>query len=249
MIAAFLNGEIDVALDLVQADYDAIKGVDPAVGSRHPRAGVALRALRHEPGRSRPGQGSSGPQGPRRSPGHRPGDRQEGHVGDGVPGPSVPGQQPVHQRHPDQLLAAPGREVPAVRRRGRQRGPRRRPATRPRAPTASGSTRRRALPLVFEHCTSTAGFRELGGDFLAKAAPGDRDQAQPQLRRLDHDPVRQLAGREGRHEVQPVARQLRHVGVRLRPELRPLRRLLLQLPHGRRSRPTPTRATGTTTCA
>jgi peptide/nickel transport system substrate-binding protein len=32
MIAAFLAGEIDVALDLVQADYDAIKGVDPAVG-------------------------------------------------------------------------------------------------------------------------------------------------------------------------------------------------------------------------
>jgi peptide/nickel transport system substrate-binding protein len=32
MIAAFLNGEIDVALDLVQADYAAIKGVDPAVG-------------------------------------------------------------------------------------------------------------------------------------------------------------------------------------------------------------------------
>ena len=25
-----------------------------------------------------------------------------------------------------------------------------------------------SLPLVFEHCTSTAGFRELGGDFLAK---------------------------------------------------------------------------------
>ena len=33
MIAAFLAGEIDVALDLVQADYDAIKDVDPAVGT------------------------------------------------------------------------------------------------------------------------------------------------------------------------------------------------------------------------
>lgn len=32
MIAAFLAGEIDVAVDLVQADYDAIKVVDPAVG-------------------------------------------------------------------------------------------------------------------------------------------------------------------------------------------------------------------------
>ena len=42
MIAAFLNGEIDVALDLVQADYDAIKGVDPAVGVAHHGAGVAL---------------------------------------------------------------------------------------------------------------------------------------------------------------------------------------------------------------
>ncbi len=31
-IAAFKNGEVDVALGLVQADYDAIKDVDPAVG-------------------------------------------------------------------------------------------------------------------------------------------------------------------------------------------------------------------------
>ena len=32
MIAAFLAGDVDVATDLVQADYDAIKGVDAAVG-------------------------------------------------------------------------------------------------------------------------------------------------------------------------------------------------------------------------
>ena len=32
MIAAFLASEIDVALDLLQADYDAIKGVDPTKG-------------------------------------------------------------------------------------------------------------------------------------------------------------------------------------------------------------------------
>ena len=32
LIAAFLNGETDVALDLVQTDYDAIKGVDPTFG-------------------------------------------------------------------------------------------------------------------------------------------------------------------------------------------------------------------------
>lgn len=32
MIAAFLAGEIDVAVDLVQADYDAIKVVDPEIG-------------------------------------------------------------------------------------------------------------------------------------------------------------------------------------------------------------------------
>ncbi len=31
-IAAFLTGEVDVALGLVQADYDAIKGVDAAIG-------------------------------------------------------------------------------------------------------------------------------------------------------------------------------------------------------------------------
>jgi peptide/nickel transport system substrate-binding protein len=32
-IAAFLNGEVDVALGLAQTDYDAIKGVDPSVGT------------------------------------------------------------------------------------------------------------------------------------------------------------------------------------------------------------------------
>lgn len=32
-IAAFLTGDIDVALSLVQADYDAIKGVDPSIGT------------------------------------------------------------------------------------------------------------------------------------------------------------------------------------------------------------------------
>ena len=42
MIAAFLTGEIDVALDLVQADYDAIKDVDPAIGDGDPRARLAL---------------------------------------------------------------------------------------------------------------------------------------------------------------------------------------------------------------
>ncbi len=45
---------------------------------------------------------------------------------DRLPGLAVPGQQPLHQRHPDELLAAPGRQVPAVRRRRGQHGARRR---------------------------------------------------------------------------------------------------------------------------
>lgn len=32
MITAFLNGEIDIALDMTQADYPAIAGVDPSIG-------------------------------------------------------------------------------------------------------------------------------------------------------------------------------------------------------------------------
>ena len=32
MMADFLAGDVDVALDLLRRDYDAIKGVDPSVG-------------------------------------------------------------------------------------------------------------------------------------------------------------------------------------------------------------------------
>ena len=51
LIAAFLNGETDVALDLVETDYDGDQGRRPdGLAGADPRTGLAVRAPRPEPG-------------------------------------------------------------------------------------------------------------------------------------------------------------------------------------------------------
>ena len=88
-------------------------------------------------------------------------------MGDRLPGYSVSGQQPLHQRHPDNYWQLPDAkclpfDVDAAN----------------KALDAAGYTAgtdgirvdpKSKQPLVFEHCTSTAGFRQLGGDFIADA--------------------------------------------------------------------------------
>ena len=48
MITAFLNGEIDLALDMTQADYPAISGVSPDIGRADLDSVLAVRAPRPE---------------------------------------------------------------------------------------------------------------------------------------------------------------------------------------------------------
>ena len=119
---------------------------------------------------------------------------------------------------PSNYWQLPDAEVPAPSTSRRPTRPLDDAGYKARAPTASGSIRSRAC----RSCSSTAPRRPASVSSVPtssrRRSHGDRDQAQRQLRRLDHDPVRQLAGRQGRHEVQPGARQLRHVGVRLRPD-------------------------------
>jgi peptide/nickel transport system substrate-binding protein len=165
MIAAFLAGEIDVALDLVQADYDAIKGVDPAIGKAILEPAWLFEHLdMNEAGL---GQGQGHPA------------LQDVVVRKAIaqaidkiamfqtvfPGAPVPDKAACTNATPTnywQLQDATCLPFDV--------------AAANAALDAAGYTKgadgiridpKSSTPLVFEHCTSTAGFRKLGGEFLA----------------------------------------------------------------------------------
>lgn len=167
MIAAFLAGEIDVALDLVQADYDSIKGVDPTIGKAILEPAWLYEHLdMNEAGL---GQGKGHPA------------LQDFVVRKAIAqaidkkamfstvfaGSPVPDALPCTNATPTnywqlQDATCPPFDVAAAN----------------TALDGAGYTKgadgirvdpKSKLPLVFEHCTSTAGFRQLGGDFLAKS--------------------------------------------------------------------------------
>ncbi len=167
MIAAFLAGEIDVALDLVQADYDAIKGVSPDTG-----VAILEPAWLYEHfdmNQAGLGQGKGHPA------------LQDVILRKAIsqaidkkamwqtvfPGSPVPDKDACTNATPTNYwqlqdtsclpfdLAAANKALDDA---GYTKG-----ADGIRVDPKS------KLPLVFEHCTSTAGFRQLGGDFLAKS--------------------------------------------------------------------------------
>ena len=96
-----------MALDLVQTDYDAIKGVDPAQG--RPILAPAWLYEHLDLNQLGKGQGHGHPalQDPGRAQGDRAGDRQEPAMVQTVfPGaPAAP--TGLHERRPVELLAAP----------------------------------------------------------------------------------------------------------------------------------------------
>ncbi len=167
MIAAFLAGEIDVALDLVQADYDAIKGVDPSIGKALLEPAWLYEHL--DMNQAGLGQGKGHPA------------LKDLVVRQAIaqaidkkalfatvfPGSPLPGQGRLHQRAPRRTTGS----FPTRRARPFD------VAAANAALDAAGYTTgadgirvdKSGNPLVFEHCTSTAGFRQLGGDFLAKS--------------------------------------------------------------------------------
>ena len=184
MIAAFLNGEIDVALDLVQADYERDQGrPTPPLGKA-----ILEPAWLYEHfdmNQAGLGQGKGHPA--LKDPVVRKAIAQaidKKAMWETVfPGAPYPDNNPCTNATPTNYWQLPERGLPAVRPRGGQHGARR--GRLHQGADGIRVDRRANTPLVFEHCTSTAGFRQLGGDFIAKSLQDDRHQAQPQLRRLD----------------------------------------------------------------
>jgi peptide/nickel transport system substrate-binding protein len=166
-IAAFLAGEIDVAIELSDSDYDAIKGVDAATG----KAIIAPSWLYEhlDMNESGAGQGKGHPA------------LQDIVVRKAIdqaidkkamwqtvfPGAPVPADVPCTNATPSNYWTLPNAtclpfDVDAAN----------------AALDAAGYTKgadgirvdpKSKLPLVFEHCTSTQDFRELGADFIAKS--------------------------------------------------------------------------------
>jgi peptide/nickel transport system substrate-binding protein len=167
MIAAFLAGEIDVALDLVQADYDAIKVVDPSIGKAilEPAwlyehfdmnqaglgQGLGHPALKDLKVRQAIAQAID----------------KEAMYQTVFPGAPVPDYSLCVNATPTNYWQLPDAECltfdlaaanalldEAGYKDGNGDGTREDPA---------------GNELVFEHCTSTAGFRQTGGEFLKKS--------------------------------------------------------------------------------
>ena len=165
MIAAFKTGDVDVALDLVQADYDAIKDVDPAIGKA-----ILEPAWLYEHfdmNQAGLGQGKGHPALKDivvRQAIEQAIDKKA--MWDTVfPGSPYPDNNPCTNATPTNYWQLPDAKClpfdvnaanTALDTAGYTKG-----ADGIRVDKAGN-------PLVFEHCTSTAGFRTLGGDFLAK---------------------------------------------------------------------------------
>lgn len=169
LIAAFLNGETDVALDLVQTDYDAIKGVDPAQG----RALLAPAWLYEHLDLNQLGQGQGHGHPALKDPVVRKAIAEAidktamfQTVFPGAPAASekvctnaVPTN---YWRLPDDRATCDLFDVAAANEALDEAG----------YTLGADGVRvdpKSKLPLVLEHCSSNTGFRTLGGDFLAKS--------------------------------------------------------------------------------
>jgi peptide/nickel transport system substrate-binding protein len=166
MIAAFLNGEIDVALDLVQADYGAIKNVDPAVGVAIMEPAWLYEHFDMNEAGLGQGQGHPALKDIVVRQAIEQAIDKKAMWETVFPGDPYPDNNPCTNAVPSNYWQLPDAkclpfDVAAANKAlddaGYKAG-----ADGIRVDPKSN------LPLVFEHCTSTAGFRELGGDFLAK---------------------------------------------------------------------------------
>ena len=168
-IAAFLAGEIDVALDLVQTDYDAIKGVDPSFG----RALLAPSWLYEHLDLNQDGKGQGHGHPALQDPIVRKAMAQAidktamfQTVFPGAPTATdkvctnaVPTN---YWRLPDDRADCAQYDVAAANAALDTAG-------YTKGPDGIRVDPKSKLPLIFEHCSSNTGFRTLGGDFLAKS--------------------------------------------------------------------------------
>ncbi|MEO8229778.1 MAG: peptide ABC transporter substrate-binding protein [Chloroflexota bacterium] len=167
MIAAFLASEIDVALDLLQADYDAIKGVDPSKGKALLEAAWEYEHL--DMNQAGLGQGKGHPALKDivlRKAMAQAIDKKAMYE-TVFPGAPYPDNNPCTNATPSNYWRLPDAkclpfDVAAANK-----------ALDDAGYTAGADGIRvdpkSKLPLVFEHCTSVAPARVLGGDFLAKS--------------------------------------------------------------------------------
>jgi peptide/nickel transport system substrate-binding protein len=167
MIAAFLAGEIDVAVDLVQADYDAIKVVDPAVGKAILEPAWLYEHMDFNMAGAGVGKGHPALKDLVVRKAMYQAIDKEAMYKTVFPGAPVPEEEACSNATPTnywqkQDLECPAFDVAAANKAlddagykdGNGDGVREDPA---------------GNELVFEHCTSTAGFRQTGGEFLAKS--------------------------------------------------------------------------------
>ncbi len=167
MIAAFLNGEIDVALDLVQADYDAIKGVDVAIGSAILEPAWLYEHFDMNQAGLGQGKGHPALQDPIVRKAIAQAIDKKAMWETVFAGAPYPDNNPCTNATPTNYWQLPDAVCPPFDL-----------AAANAALDAAGYTKgadgtrvdpKSNTPLVFEHCTSTAGFRQLGGDFIAKS--------------------------------------------------------------------------------
>ena len=225
-ITAFLAGETDVTLGLLLGDYESIKGVDPAVGRAILEPGWQYEHL--DMNQAGLGRGRGHPA--LRDLVVRTAIEQaidkRALFQTVFPGAPLPASDACTNATPTNYWRLPDAQCPAfdvatanaaLVRPGYSRGR-----------MASGSIPQATLRLILElhvhRGIPSARCR------LPDEGPADhRDRGPELLRRHNEHPLRRLAGREGRHQVQPRPRQLRSRGVRICVEFRSLRRLLLQL--------------------
>ena len=224
MITSFLNGEIDLTLDMTQADFPAIPCVDPRIGRAQLDTVWQYEHLDLQT--AHPTSASTHPA--VRTAIAWPSTRQD-LVDVLFPGPAS--SRPA--RPPRQNLVAHRARVPAVRSRGRSRCARRcrLGAQRGDRPSREGVTAMAPTSHALPH------VHELG----QPDPPDDPGQGQPVPRCHRHPErtsdrgcgerlLRRLGGHDARDAVHHLPRHVRRRAVRLRPGRRPVQQLLLHLP-------------------
>lgn len=166
MIAAFKNGEIDVALDLVQDDYDAIKDVDPSIGKAVLEPAWLYEHLDMNEAGLGQGKGDPALQDVNvRKAIYQAIDKKAlwNTVFPGAPDPEVTAcsnATPTNYWYKSDLQC-PTFDLAAANKLLDDNG-----YTKNADGTRNGKD---GKPLTFEHCTSDAGFRKTGGEFIANA--------------------------------------------------------------------------------
>ncbi len=213
MIAAFLAKEVDVATDLLQGDYASIQGVDPAWGQaligpaweyEHLDLNQQNEAFKDAKVREAVARGIDK-------------DALWDIVYPGVPKPvaaCAPTPPGLYWRAED--LTCAEYDVEKAKALLTEAGW--------TDTNGDGTVDKGGKELELQHCSTPAPFRVSGWRRDRLTAQGDRHQGHPDLR---CDPLRGLERHHPRDPVQHLSRDLRHGGVRLRPDPRHLRRLLL----------------------